>query len=309
MKLQFNKNMKFVYFYMFLHLMSASMFSQQDPQYTQYRYNMNIVNPAYAGSRDALSLNILGKTQWLNIDGAPRTATLGIHSPLQKSNLGIGFSAIHETIGPLKESHMYGDVSYKLQVSLEGALFFGLKGGISFQNLDDSLLNFNEEQSIDSDFKNSTYANFGFGLYYKIHKFYAGFSMPNILKNSFFNSGLDTVSKLERINTVYVTSGYTFDINDNIQLKPSFLMKYATDIPLSFDVSSAAVIHDKLELGTSYRYKESIAFLTTFAVSKTFRLGYAYDHPLGSYANYSNGSHEIMLLFDFGVTSNKTAIK
>ncbi|RPD91169.1 type IX secretion system membrane protein PorP/SprF, partial [Aureibaculum marinum] len=101
--------------------------SQQDPQYTQYMYNMNIVNPAYAGSRGTLSIGLLGRLQWVGIEGAPKTATMAIHAPLGK-NLGGGFSAILDEHGPVKETNVYADVSYTVTLSEEGRLAFGLKG-------------------------------------------------------------------------------------------------------------------------------------------------------------------------------------
>ena len=42
--------MKKIIFILLLCLLSKQSFGQQDPQYTQYMYNMNIINPAYAGS-------------------------------------------------------------------------------------------------------------------------------------------------------------------------------------------------------------------------------------------------------------------
>ena len=106
----------------------ADLRAQQDPQYTHYMYNMNVINPAYAGSTGALSLGILGRKQWADVNGAPSTLTFGAHYPLGK-RVGMGLSMIADEIGPAKEQNIYADVSYTISTSMEGRLAFGLKGG------------------------------------------------------------------------------------------------------------------------------------------------------------------------------------
>lgn len=299
-----NKNMQYYLLILFLSIVNV-VFSQQDPHYTQYRYNMSVVNPAYAGSREALTINLLGKRQWTGVEGAPTTGTLVIHSPLNSNpNLGLGLTAIYDQAGPVKETNVYADVSYKIDVSYVGSLSFGLKGGISYQTLNESLLNFNNSQSVAYDLNKKASPNFGFGMYYKQDNFYAGLSIPNILQNSFIKANTNSLSEIQGSSNLYITSGYVYELNENIKLKPSVLLKYSTIFPFSFDVSGAMFIQDKLELGTSYRYKESIAFIGAFFVSKHLRIGYAYDYSIGELSTYNNGSHEIMLLFDLGLIGN-----
>ena len=108
--------------------------AQQDPQYTQYMYNMNVVNPAYAGSRGTLSLGLLGRSQWTSVDGAPKSFTFDAHAPLGKK-VGVGLSVISDEIGPAKEQNIYADVSYTLATSDVGRLAFGLKGGVTLLNV------------------------------------------------------------------------------------------------------------------------------------------------------------------------------
>ncbi|MCF6351286.1 MAG: PorP/SprF family type IX secretion system membrane protein, partial [Flavobacteriaceae bacterium] len=126
---------KILLFFVIILLTISSSFGQQDPQYTHYMYNMNVVNPAYAGSRETLSIGVLGRTQWVGIDGAPQTMTANIHAPVGR-NLGLGLSVIVDQIGPVKEQNVFADISYTINTSEEGKLAFGLKGGISFFNGD-----------------------------------------------------------------------------------------------------------------------------------------------------------------------------
>ena len=119
-------------------------YGQQDPQYTQYMYNMNIVNPAYAGSRGTLSLGLLGRSQWTNVNGGPKTMTFDAHAPVGKK-VGMGLSVIADEIGPAKEQNIYGDFSYTVSTSQEGRLAFGLKAGAVFQNI--GILDLNQVQT------------------------------------------------------------------------------------------------------------------------------------------------------------------
>ncbi len=300
MKIKELKNKRNFYFIIVMYLgLLQTINAQQYPQYTQYTYNMTIVNPAYAGSRNALSINMLGRTQWVGVEGAPKTGTLSIHSPVGlHENMGLGFSAIYDQVGPLKETHLYADISYTLDVSYSGKLAFGLKGGVSFQNLNQSLLNFNSSQSFTANLNNRTYPNFGFGMYYNEEKFYVGVSIPNILQTNFLNSESGLITETSKNSTFFIASGYVFEINDDIQLKPSFLVKYSSVLPTSFDLSATVFIQNKLELGTSYRLSESMSFVAALFVNDNLRIGYAYDYSVGNLSGYSNGSHEIMLLFD-----------
>jgi type IX secretion system PorP/SprF family membrane protein len=261
---------------------------------------MNVVNPAYAGLRESLSVNILSKSQWIGVEGAPKTGTFSIHSPVGEK-LGLGFSAIFDEIGPLKDTYVYADFSYTIRVSNEGQLAFGLKGGFSFQNINPDLFRFNTAQSFNNDFNNKVSPNFGTGIYYFEEKFYVGASIPNILNTSFFQRNSGSVSTPSKSSAFFLTSGYVFDINRNVKFKPSTMIRYSEGFPLSVDVSGNVFFEEKLELGISYRYDQSVNFLAAINVNNNFRFGYVYDYTLGDLSTFNNGSHEILLMFDLPV--------
>ena len=276
----------------------TTVFSQQDPQYTQYMYNQNVINPAYAGSRGVLNIGLLGRTQWVGVEGAPETLTLSIHSPVGR-NVGLGFSIIHDEIGPAKEDNLYVDFSYTIPVSDNKNLAFGLKAGFTFLNVralgnlvdpDDAILN----EPIN---KNSP--NFGAGVYYYTQKFYAGLSIPNFLETRHLEKGNGKVSSASEKMHYFFTSGYVFDLSDNLKLKPSTMIKAVTGAPLSIDLSANLLLNEKVEFGLSYRLDDSISGMIGFNVSDDMRIGYAYDHTTSNFGQFNSGSHEIMLLFDF----------
>ena len=280
----------------------SDFYAQQDPQYTQYMYNMNVVNPAYAGSRGTLSLGMLGRTQWTGIDGAPKTATFDVHAPVGRK-VGAGFSVIADEIGPVKEQNIYADVSYTLTTSEEGRLAFGLKGGITLQNID--LLSVvlpqtpNDEDPLFDENVNNTYPNFGAGVYYYTNKFYVGFSVPNILKSKHYEKSGGIITKASEEMHYFLTSGYVFDLSSTLKFKPSVMFKGVSGAPLSVDLSANFLMYDRLEVGASYRLDDSLSALINFGVTQDFRIGYAYDYTISDFSNTNtNGSHELILLYD-----------
>jgi type IX secretion system PorP/SprF family membrane protein len=278
-------------------LLTGLVYGQQDPHYTQYMYNQNILNPAYAGSRGDLSIGLLGRTQWVGLDGAPDTQTLNVHGALG-NNLGIGVSFIHDQIGPVDESNIMLDLSYTIQVSESANLAFGVKGSYN-------MLNFGKTNPLKPDdvalinIPNQAYPNVGAGLYLYTDKFYAGFSVPNILENYEYSfTDNDVLSDVSDKMHFFGTLGYVFDISENLKFKPSTMIKMVQGAPISFDLNGSFFINDMFEMGLSWREGDSIDALIGVQVAPTIRVGYAYDYTLTRLGNYNSGSHELMLLFD-----------
>ena len=289
--------MKKVQLFIGLALLSVMMtYSQQDPQYTQYMYNQNILNPAYAGSRGVTSIGVLGRTQWVGVDGAPETLTFVLHSPVG-NKVGLGFSVIHDEIGPAKEDNVYADFSYTIQVSDDANLAFGVKAGFTFLNV--SFLEGLEPDPILNEPINKTTPNFGAGIFYYKEKYYIGLAMPNFLETKHLEKGNGQLSTASERTHYFLTSGYVFDVTENLKLKPSIMVKAALGAPVSIDLSGNALISEKFELGLNYRLDDSISGMIGFNVSNDMRIGYAYDHTFSRFGQFNSGSHEVLLMFDF----------
>lgn len=296
------KNNLHILLFPFFLLIFSSVVAQQDPQYTQYMYNQNVVNPAYAGSKGTLSLGLLARTQWQGFSGAPQTYTLAVHSPVGEE-IGLGLSIIHDEIGPVKEDNIYADFSYSIRFSKERFLAFGTKVGVTMLNvkaveglLPDEVLN----EPIQK-----TSPNFGAGVFYYSSHFYAGFSIPNFLKSRHLETkdGVET-SASEQMH-YFFTSGYVFDINKNLKLKPSTMIKATSGAPLSVDISANALYNDKFELGLNYRIDDSFSALIGFQINDEMRLGYAYDYTTSNLGKFNSGSHEIILTYDFKIMKSR----
>ncbi|WP_300570901.1 type IX secretion system membrane protein PorP/SprF [Flavobacterium sp.] len=297
--------MKKLYFTsMLLVMLSIDMHAQQDPHYTQYMYNMNVMNPAYAGSKENLALGLLYRQQWVNIEGAPKTATLSAHSPVGK-NVGLGLSVISDKIGPVEENNIYTDFSYTLNLGEDRRLAFGLKAGATFHKvgLFSEIGNGYVQQSGDPAFSentSNTYLNLGGGFFYYTNKYYVSFSVPNIMKSTH----LDVTNNGEEFQFgnetphYFLTGGYVFDLSENTKFKPSVMVKSAFNAPTSFDVSANFLFFEKFEAGASYRLDDSFSGMVNYTITPNIRIGYAYDYIVSDLKTTTQGSHELMLLFD-----------
>ena len=278
--------------------------AQQDPHYSQYMYNMNVMNPAYAGSKENLSGGFLYRQQWVGLQGAPKTATFSIHSPIGK-NVGLGISAISDKIGPIEENNIYADFSYTLNLGGSQRLALGLKAGITLHKIGlfSDIGNGFTQQANDlafSENSNAANLNIGTGLFYYSENYYVALSIPNMLTNKHLDvtrNGQEYQFGSETQH-YFFTGGYVFNLSDNTKFKPSFMMKSAVNVPTSIDVSSNFLFYDKFEAGASYRLNDSFGAMVNFAISPTIKIGYAYDYILSDLNITTTASHEIMLLFD-----------
>jgi type IX secretion system PorP/SprF family membrane protein len=292
--------MKKIYFIAILALSVLSeVQAQQDPHYTQYMYNMSVMNPAYAGSKESVSGGLLYRKQWVEIEDAPSTGTFFIHSPVGR-NVGLGLSVVSDKIGPVEENNFYGDFSYTLNLGGEHRLAFGLKAGLTMHKIDFNSIYPTLPDPNDDVFgsgnPNATFMNIGSGVFYYTNKYYLAFSVPNMLKSKYLD--FDGRKYGTEVLHYFLTGGYVFDINPNLKFKPFAMIKTSLNAPTSVDVSTNFMLYDKLELGATYRLEDSFGALVNFAITPSLRIGYAYDHIISDLKVVTPASHEVMLLFD-----------
>jgi type IX secretion system PorP/SprF family membrane protein len=285
-------------------LIAQQVTAQQDPQYTQYMYNMNIINPAYAGTSEGLAIGALYRSQWVGLDGGPETYTFNIHSPVA-NQLALGFSVISDKIGPVKETNAYLDASYTIPTGMETRLAFGVKGGFTFHDIAISETQINVIDQGDPFFAsaiNETTLNIGAGVYfYKPNKYYVSVSVPNILNGIHLDTnGTKIGSESEHL---FAAAGYVFDLSENFKLKPHALLKYAFDAPMSYDINANLFMFDLVEVGVGYRLEDSFSGMINFQIMENLRIGYAYDAIQSDLDIVTNSSHEVFINFDFNFSS------
>ena len=296
--------MKKIFLILAIITISLTLFSQQDAMYTHYMFNTLSVNPAYAGSRDALTLTGLHRSQWVGFDGAPRTQTLTLHTPLMNESLGVGFSVVNDKIGPTNTTALYGDFAYKIKLTETSKLALGLSAGLNIRR--NALIDIPLEQQEDIAFyrneESNLLPNFGFGVYYSIHnKFYAGISIPKLIENNFSNIDTRYNTKLNSESRHYfLIAGVIFDLTENVKFKPTMLTKYTNGAPLEGDITATLLYKEKLWGGLMYRTGDAFGLLLGFYFTPQLAAGYSFDWSFGNKTMaYNKGSHEIMLMYDF----------
>lgn len=284
---------------MLLILAAERVFSQQDPQFTNYMYNTTVINPAYAGTRDALSVLALYRSQWVGLEGAPQTANFSIHSPINNSNLGWGLSLVNDEIGPSTEQTLAADFSYRITFDNLSNLSFGIKATANLFNVDYTKLSIYDpsDPMLQNNVDNRFQPNIGAGFYWYSDQYYLGFSIPNFLETKYYDDNTRSSSALESMH-YYMMGGYVFDLNESVKFKPAFLSKFVSGAPLQFDVTANFLLFDKLTVGSAYRINGAVSFLAGFQVSDSIFVGYSYDTEAVKLANYNSGSHEFFLRFE-----------
>jgi type IX secretion system PorP/SprF family membrane protein len=285
--------------YLGILLLGFVSYSQQDSQYTQYMYNTIEVNPAYAGSRGVLSMFGLYRTQWVGLEGAPKTANVSVNTPISNSNLGLGVSVVNDAIGPTVENTISADVSYSIPTSETFKLSFGLKGTANLFAIDKDKLS--PQTKDDAVYQSLSASNFfspnvGAGVYFHSSKTYVGLSVPNILETKRYYDANSTFYK-ERMNAYFIV-GHVFDFTDNLKFKPALMTKMVQGAPLQVDVSGNFMFFDKLVLGLAWRWDAAVSAMAGFQVNKGLYIGYGYDRETTKLVNYNSGSHEIFLRYE-----------
>jgi type IX secretion system PorP/SprF family membrane protein len=290
-----------------LMLLSFQIKAQQDPQYTQYMYNMSAINPAYATDAGTMNFGALYRMQWVGSEGGPTTGTFFAHSPLAK-NVEVGLSVVHDEIGDIvKQTNVFADFAYVVKLNETNKISFGLKAGASFFSTNFDGFVYSDELP-DPAFANNlsrTFPNIGVGTFYFGENYYLGLSSPNLL----------TTKHLERQDGVvrtgvaeihyFFTGGYVFNLNENLKFKPAFMARALSGAPLALDLTSNFLINEKVELGVAYRFGDAVSGLFNVKVSPSVRIGYAYDYTVSNLGRFNSGSHEIMLLFDISKNNEK----
>jgi len=286
-------------------LVSVNIWSQQDAQYTQYMYNMSVINPAYTTS-DIGTINIgtIHRSQWVGVNGAPKTSSIFIHAPLN-NKIEVGFSLVNDNVGDVvKENNLFADFAYKLDFEDKGQFSFGLKAGVTFFDVDFSGFQL-ESGSVftDPNFADNihqSFFNIGAGVYYNTDNYYIGLSVPNFLKAKHLEENNGKYQGTEEAHW-FLTGGYVFELNKQFKLKPAFMAKAVKGAPIALDLTANVLYNDKLELGIGYRLDDAISGLINFRITPKLRIGYAYDHTTSNLGPFSSGSHEVIFLYDLNI--------
>lgn len=292
-----------------LFLLASGLVSnaQQDPMYTQYMFNTQTINPAYAGTWESFSFMVLARQQWAGLEGAPQTYTFSMQAPLKNERVALGLNLISDVVGLEKRFYMFTDYSYLLPINEGMKLRLGLKGGFTnySNNLSEYITNVPGSGIIDPSFQGEIdrkfVPNFGIGGFLYGKKYYAGFSIPKILSHDFENN-YNNLSVNAELRHYFLIAGLIFDLGQNVKFKPTMLTKATfsseSGAPVELDLTANFLIKEKFWLGAMFRTGDSFGFIAQWIIDKKLRIGYSYDYTTTNLQNFHNGSHEIMISYE-----------
>ncbi len=284
------------------------LFGQQDPIYSQYIFNPQIVNPAYVGSWQTMGFMALSRHQWVGITGHPATQTFAFQTPIISQNIGIGFDIVVDQLGSERRLIFDFDYSYRIKLNEFTSLRFGLKGG--FTNYNNNLASLRPFPDNTPDpvlfgvVENKFMPNVGSGLFLYSDKFYLSFAVPKLFENS-FKGNVANFSKMSEAREYYLLGGIVFNLSDKLKFKPTFMTKAAVGSPFQYDVSANFLIADKFWIGGIYRSGDAVGAIAQWIMSDRLRIGYAYDFTLTDLRYYHQGVHELMISYEIAFTKKK----
>jgi type IX secretion system PorP/SprF family membrane protein len=292
-------------------MIMGALFSkgQQDPMYTQYIFNLQTINPAYAGSWQTIGITALAREQWVGLQGHPSTQTFSFQTPLRSENVGIGFNVMLDKLGLEKRLSVNFDYSYQVFLSDITTLRFGIKGG--FTNYSNNLTAYTQYPDNQSDpmyqlnIENKFMPNFGFGLYLSSEKYYLSLSLPRIIEGNYQVNANNSYTTTSEARHLFFAGGMLFNLTDHIKFKPTFMTQAVAGAPFEYDLSANLLLAEKFWIGAMYRSGDAIGFIAQWILNKNLRFGYAYDFTTTDLQNFHNGIHEIMISYEFTYSKRK----
>ncbi len=278
-------------------IMNGLVFGQQQATFSQYMFNGLAINPAYAGSHDALSVNLLTRFQNVGLPGAPNTQTLAIHTPLVNERIAVGLLVVHDNIAVINQTGINGIYAYRLPMGKGRQLSMGIQAGFSSYQAAYSKLEIYQPDLVFTQDVRQTRPNFGAGLYYSSKLWYAGISMPHMM-SAIFQRGANFETIHQSVPLI-LTGGYVFTLNRLMKIKPNFLLKTVDQRIVEFDMNANLLFDEVLWVGLSYNFSHALSMLIEMQVTDQFRFGYSFTASMGPIRTAEVGSHEILLNYRF----------
>ena len=273
-------------------------FSQNEPMFTQYMFNKLWINPAYAGTSQALNINALTRLQWVGLEGAPRTYSAAIHSPINKRKAGVGVTVVNDVFGPVKNTFATGNYAYRVSLNKKLTLSMGIKGGINsyFASYKDLKL-IDKDDPLFAEDDRTINPNLGFGFYLYSDKFYVGVSAPRLLETSL--NGNYSNQDFNTMNHYYFIGGFIWELGPKWLFKPAVFTSYVANTPIKNNISLQFLYDERIWLGGMFRPGDAVGAFFNIKVSDRLTVGYGYDLSFTEISNTNIGTHELMVSFDF----------
>jgi type IX secretion system PorP/SprF family membrane protein len=279
----------------------TTSYSQLQPLLDQYQFNGLAINPAYAGSQGALNIGLYSRNQWVGFEGAPRTYTFSMHSPLRNKKVNLGLIMLGDRLGSKRETGFLLNYAYRIDMG-RGKWSIGLAAGVSNISTDLSSLKYIDmaDRLLQNPGQSTWLPEFSVGSYYYTERYFAGFSMPLFLSHYTDEGNGSYQLKFKPGEANYIlTAGYLFELSDGIELMPSFLLKSNPANNTQLDIHFNLILKEKVWVGAGIRTNGSLSALLQMQVNPQLRIGYSYGYELSELSSYQHGSHEVMLQYNF----------
>ena len=289
---------------------NSKLLAQQEPQFTQYMYNLMSVNPGYTGVNKTLDATLQSRLQWVGLSGAPQSHSLSVSSPFYNDKMGLGLSIISDKYGPINNTYITANYAYKLKLNKKLTLSMGLKAGIynyyaSLTDLEAS------KDGTDPIFQQNLVKylqpNVGVGVYLYHKDYYAGISIPKLVQSDLNSDAASQNTLADLRRHFYITGGYTYTIDKEWKIKGLLLEKIVTGAPISSEITVQGVYLNDYQGGITYRFGDAIAILLNAQVMPELMVGYSYDINISNLSGYNAGSHEILLTYSYNNMGRKKA--
>jgi len=292
-------------------MMATGLFAQQEVMVSHYMFNGLFLNPAYAGSHPYMSASLLHRSQWVKLDGAPKTQVFGIDAPIMNDKLGVGLSVINDKIGDTGQLEINANIAYHIQLDSENKhrLSFGIRAGVTnyTARLTDTKVWDENDPVFSNDINNQLIPRFGAGIYYYSERMYVGIAVPTLYAaDQQIKFDINNARKSYYTQHYYLNGGVVINASEKIKIKPSTLIKFEPNAPLNVDINCNVLWNDLIWIGASYRTGDAIVALLDINITPQLRAGYAYDFTVSQLNRYSNGTHEVMIGYQFGKDKIKT---
>lgn len=282
-----------------LEFISIGSFAQQDPSLMHFTFNAQLNNPAYAGTWQSMGITAITRQQWVGWNGAPKTYTLSLQTPVNSENVGLGVHLINDVIGKEKRFGVWGDYSYLVKLSDELNIRMGMRAGFTNYSCNYSSHSLVEDNdpAFHLNVDNVFLPNLGTGLFLYSRSYYLGLSVPKLLHAKILNENPNNFSLQGDLRHYYVQGGCLLGVNKPVKFKPGFILSTVRGAPLKIDMSTSFLLVERLWLGAILRSGNAVGFIANWIINSNVCVGYAYDFDTGKVKCYQNASHEMMVTY------------
>ncbi|WP_257666066.1 PorP/SprF family type IX secretion system membrane protein [Parapedobacter tibetensis] len=272
--------------------------AQQPLTHTQHGQLRTVLNPAASLIHGEGEVSIIGRRQWVGLDGAPSVFWGSGHLGFQRFGATAGINMRHESMAVEKLTE--ASVFFAKAIRISESEYLGLSLNAGFSYLDGRFSQLDPQDPAFREDIMETDALVGFGVVlYRPERYYVGLSLPRLMLGSL---GVDSDSRYNFRNVYHLTAGALFDLGTDFQFRPSVLVTYSESLRPQAEVSAMFFVKRAFGLGANVRsYGDLAGMLQVNFLG--FGLGYSYQFNPGNEQlnrRIGNSTHEIGLSYRFG---------